>query len=238
MTIREAWRSKGSVSLRLQLVLKRLLDIAVGGGALLASAPLIAVIAVLVRVRLGSPVLFRQERLGFQGRPFELTKFRSMSVAHDSDGRPLPDSERLTLFGRSLRGHALDELPSFANVLRGDMSLVGPRPLLVEYESLYSVEQARRHSMPPGMTGPVIIAGRNVLSWEEKFQLDLTYMDDWSFALDLKILFLTGLAVLTARGASASNHSTMPKFRGASVSDEDDRSAVSSPDRIPERDRL
>jgi lipopolysaccharide/colanic/teichoic acid biosynthesis glycosyltransferase len=174
--------------------------------------PLFLVVAVLVRWRLGSPIFFRQKRPGRGEQIFEMIKFRSMRSAVDAMGRVLPDSERLTPFGRRLRSTSLDELPELINVLRGDMSLVGPRPLLVDYLERYSAEQRRRHLVPPGLTGWVQVNGRNALSWEEKFALDVWYVEHRSFWLDLRILFLTVRQVLSRRGISAAGESTMPEF--------------------------
>ena len=194
---------------------KRLFDILVSAGALLLLAPLLALIAWLVHRHLGAPVLFRQQRPGRNGIPFELVKFRSMRDAVDARGEPLPDGERLTPFGRFLRASSLDELPELWNVLRGDMSLVGPRPLLMEYLPLYDAEQFRRHAVRPGITGWAQVNGRNALSWEQKFALDVWYVDRCSLALDLRILWLTALSVLKREGISAEGHVTMPKFTGS-----------------------
>jgi lipopolysaccharide/colanic/teichoic acid biosynthesis glycosyltransferase len=171
-------------------------------------------VAVLVRIRLGSPVLFIQRRPGLHGRHFDLLKFRTLSEARNEEGQMLPDGDRLTAVGRMMRSASLDELPSLWNVLRGDMSLVGPRPLLMEYLPLYSPEQARRHEVLPGITGWAQVNGRNVLSWEERFKLDVWYVDHVSLALDLRILFRTVVEVLTQRGVSAPSHATMPRFTG------------------------
>lgn len=173
-----------------------------------------AVVAVLVRVRLGAPVLFRQERPGRGGRPFDLVKFRTMSDARGPDGQLLPDDQRLTGFGRWLRATSLDELPELWNVLRGDMSLVGPRPLLMEYMPLYSQTQRRRHDVRPGITGWAQVHGRNAVNWNERFVLDIWYVDHRSLALDLRILLLSLGAVVTRRGIAADGHATMPRFRG------------------------
>lgn len=194
---------------------KRLFDLLVSATALLLLAPLLALIAWLVRRRLGAPVLFRQLRPGRNGMPFEIVKFRTMRDAVDAHGEPLPDHERLTPFGRWLRASSLDELPELWNVLKGDMSLVGPRPLLMEYLPLYDAEQFRRHAVRPGVTGWAQVNGRNALSWEEKFRLDLWYVDHQSFALDLKILALTLAKVLAREGISAAGEATMPKFTGS-----------------------
>ena len=176
--------------------------------------PLIG-IAVMVRFKLGSPVLFRQTRPGLQGKPFQMVKFRTMRDAIGPDGQPLPDSERMTPFGSFLRSASLDELPELWNVLKGDMSLVGPRPLLMEYLPLYSPEQARRHEVRPGVTGWAQINGRNALSWEEKFRLDVWYVDNQSFWLDLKILALTVKKVFVREGISAAGEETAAKFTGS-----------------------
>jgi len=175
--------------------------------------PVLAVVALLVRIKLGSPVFFRQQRPGRGEGIFEMIKFRSMRDARDGQGRPLPDSERLTPFGRRLRSTSLDELPELINVLRGEMSLVGPRPLLVEYLPRYSTEQRRRHEVPPGLTGWVQVNGRNALSWDEKFALDVWYVDHRGFWLDLRILFRTVWQVVARHGISAAGDATMPEFR-------------------------
>lgn len=197
------------------MMLKRLFDLFVAATALLLLAPLLLVLAWLVRRRIGTPVLFRQLRPGLHGRPFELLKLRSMREALDERGRPLPDAERLTPFGRLLRASSLDELPELWNVLRGDMSLVGPRPLLMEYLPLYSPEQARRHAVRPGITGWAQVNGRNALSWEEKFRLDVWYVDHRSFRLDLRILLLTLRRVLAREGINAEGEATMARFTGS-----------------------
>ena len=172
-------------------------------------------LAAMVRMKLGAPVLFRQVRPGKDGLPFEMIKFRTMRDAFGEDGRPLPDAERMTSFGQLLRASSLDELPELWNVLKGDMSLVGPRPLLMEYLPLYSPEQYRRHDVRPGITGWAQVNGRNALSWEEKFRLDVWYVDNQSIWLDLKILFLTVKKVLMRDGISAAGEATMPKFTGS-----------------------
>jgi lipopolysaccharide/colanic/teichoic acid biosynthesis glycosyltransferase len=193
---------------------KRLFDVAVAAPALVLLSPLILATALAVRWKMGSPVLFRQKRPGLGGKPFELVKFRTMLNANDRNGRPLADAERLTRFGRVLRATSLDELPQLWNVLKGDMSLVGPRPLLMEYLPRYSPEQARRHDVRPGLTGWTQVNGRNALGWDAKFALDVWYVDNRSFLLDLKILFKTAAALLRPRGISASGHATMPEFLG------------------------
>ena len=176
---------------------------------------LIAVIALLVRIRLGKPVLFRQLRPGLHGQPFTLLKFRTMLEALDTNGSPLPDAERLTAFGHFLRRWSLDELPELYNVLRGDMSLVGPRPLLMEYLPLYTAEQARRHDVRPGLTGWAQVNGRNAIGWDQKFAFDLWYVDHASLSLDLRILWLTVRNVFTRHGISAEGEATMPRFTGS-----------------------
>lgn len=193
---------------------KRLLDLAVALPALVVLAPVIALTAGLVRAKLGTPVLFRQQRPGLHGRPFQLLKFRTMRDAVDARGEPLPDEARLTAFGRRLRATSLDELPTLWNVVRGDMSLVGPRPLLMEYLPRYTPEQARRHDVRPGITGWAQVNGRNALSWDEKFRLDVWYVDHRSLALDLRILWTTLRKVFVREGISHPGHATMEKFRG------------------------
>lgn len=193
---------------------KRAVDLALAGIALAVLSPVLAIVALVVRVGMGSPVLFRQTRPGLGGRPFELLKFRTMRAAHHEAGRPLSDAERLTPLGKSLRSTSLDELPQLWNVIRGDMSLVGPRPLLTEYLSLYSPEQARRHEVRPGLTGWAQVNGRNTLSWERRFELDVWYVDHWSLALDLRILWLTLLRVSRREGIDQEPGVTMERFRG------------------------
>lgn len=193
---------------------KRLFDVVVSATALVLLAPLIAVVAVAVRARLGSPIFFRQARPGLRGAPFTLVKFRSMVSTVEKDGRVLTDAERMTGFGRFLRSTSLDELPELWNVLKGDMSLVGPRPLLLQYLPLYSSFQMRRHEVRPGLTGWAQVNGRNALDWQQRFALDVWYVDHVSFALDLKILFLTLVQVLRRRGISAEGEATMPYFQG------------------------
>jgi len=195
--------------------MKRSLDIVAAFLGLLVLSPVIVVLALLIRRRMGAPVLFRQTRPGLHGRPFEMIKFRTMLDAFDKGGRPLPDSERLTPLGRWLRGTSLDELPELWNVLKGEMSLVGPRPLLMEYLPLYTAEQARRHEVRPGITGWAQVNGRNALSWEEKFALDVWYVDNQSLGLDLKIIGMTIWKVLRREGIAASGEATMPRFEGS-----------------------
>ena len=194
--------------------MKRMFDLVLSLILLLLLSPLIAFVALLVQVSLGSPVLFRQVRPGLHGQPFEIYKFRTMTDRRDAGGEPFPDADRLTSFGRLLRRTSLDELPQLFNVLKGDLSFVGPRPLLMEYLPLYSAEQARRHEVRPGITGWAQVNGRNALSWEERFRLDVWYVDHRSFRLDMKILWLTLLRVIHPEGVNQPGHATMDKFRG------------------------
>jgi sugar transferase EpsL len=195
---------------------KRWLDLALTLPALVLLSPLFAAVTLLVAARLGRPVLFRQRRPGRGGRLFTLLKFRTMREATDASGQPLPDSDRLTPFGRFLRRTSLDELPELWNVVRGEMSLVGPRPLLIQYLDRYTPEQARRHDVPPGITGSAQIAGRNALSWEEKFQHDVWYVDHVSLRTDLGILLRTPFELVSGRGISHPGHDTAPEFMGTS----------------------
>lgn len=195
-------------------MIKRLFDILASATALVLLSPVIAIVAWQISRKMGSPVLFRQTRPGLNGRPFQMVKFRTMKDAVDAEGNPLPDSERLTPFGQFLRSSSLDELPELWNVLKGDMSLVGPRPLLMEYLPLYSTEQYRRHEVRPGVTGWAQVNGRNSLSWDEKFKLDVWYVDNRSLWLDIKILFLTVKKVLVRDGISAEGEATMSRFMG------------------------
>ena len=199
--------------------MKRLFDFVLAALALLLLGIPLLFLMLQVRRKLGSPALFRQIRPGLGGRPFEMVKFRTMTDECDSTGLLLPDADRLTAFGRFLRASSLDELPEFWNVLKGDMSLVGPRPLLMEYLPLYSTEQSRRHSVRPGITGWAQVNGRNALSWEEKFNLDLWYVDNCSTWLDIRILGLTVRKVLLREGISAVNEATMPRFVGPGSGD-------------------
>jgi lipopolysaccharide/colanic/teichoic acid biosynthesis glycosyltransferase len=195
-------------------LIKRTFDFLASSFALILLSPVIAVVAWQIRRKMGSPVLFRQVRPGLDGKSFEMVKFRTMKDALDAEGNPLPDSERLTAFGQFLRSSSLDELPELWNVLKGDMSLVGPRPLLMEYLPLYSPEQYRRHEVRPGVTGWAQVNGRNTLSWEDKFALDVWYVDNRSFLLDIKILFLTVKKVVVRDGISADGEATMTRFYG------------------------
>lgn len=195
--------------------MKRLFDVVVSACALLVLALPLLVVIWMVRRKLGSPVFFAQVRPGMHGKPFKMVKFRSMTSERGTDGELLPDAERLTPFGRFLRSTSLDELPELWNVLKGDMSLVGPRPLLMEYLPLYSPEQARRHEVRPGITGWAQVNGRNAISWEDKFKLDVWYVDHCSLWLDIKILWLTVKKVLVREGISAAGEATMGKFTGS-----------------------
>ena len=195
-------------------MLKRLLDIIIASIALILLSPLYAFVAYKVKKNLGSPVLFRQVRPGLRGKPFEMIKFRTMKDAVDAQGNPLPDSERLTPFGKMLRSTSLDEMPELWNVIKGDMSVVGPRPLLTEYLPLYNAEQAKRHHVRPGMTGHAQVNGRNAIGWEEKFKLDTWYVENQSTLLDFKIMFKTVHKVLAKDDISAEGEVTMTKFTG------------------------
>ena len=194
---------------------KRLFDLLVSLLLLILLSPVMLVTAVLVRVKLGRPVLFSQERPGLNGKLFRLFKFRTMRDSYDNQGKPLPDEQRLTRFGRFLRASSLDELPELVNVLKGEMSLVGPRPLLTAYLERYTPEQARRHEALPGITGWAQVNGRNALTWEDKFRLDVWYVDHQSFWLDLKILFLTLRKALKREGINAPGSATAPEFMGS-----------------------
>jgi sugar transferase EpsL len=195
--------------------MKRTVDLAVTLVGLLLLSPLLLLLGLLVRTRLGTPVLFRQTRPGLQGRPFVMFKFRTMTNARDADGNLLPDQVRLTGFGRFLRSSSLDELPELINVLRGEMSLVGPRPLLMEYLPLYSPQQARRHEVHPGITGWAQVNGRNAIAWDEKFRLDEWYVDHHTLRLDARILWMTVARVFLREGISKDGHATMPFFTGS-----------------------
>ena len=194
--------------------MKRLLDITVSVFGMVLLSPVFLVLWVMVRRQLGSPVLFRQVRPGLDGRPFEMLKFRTMRDSIDADGVALPDSERLTEFGKRLRATSLDELPELWNVLKGDMSLVGPRPLLMEYLPLYSPTQARRHEVRPGITGWAQVNGRNAISWEQKFALDVWYVENRSLWLDLKILFMTVAKAIRREGITGDNSVSAERFTG------------------------
>tara|TARA_B100000614_G_C14441463_1_gene450383 strand:+ start:161 stop:754 length:594 start_codon:yes stop_codon:yes gene_type:complete len=194
--------------------MKRLFDIVCAGTALLLLSPVLGVLALIIRLQMGSPVVFRQIRPGRDAVPFQMIKFRTMLDAVDSDGNPLPDAERMCRLGQFLRSTSLDELPELWNVLKGNMSLVGPRPLLMEYLPLYSAEQRRRHEVRPGITGWAQVNGRNAISWDEKFRLDVWYVDNRSFWLDLKIIWMTIGKVFKRDGIAAEGSATMEKFTG------------------------
>jgi lipopolysaccharide/colanic/teichoic acid biosynthesis glycosyltransferase len=196
-------------------MLKRLFDIFASALALMCLLPFLVTVALLVRLKLGRPVIFNQVRPGLHGHAFRIFKFRTMTDERGQDGKFLPDALRLTPFGLSLRASSIDELPELWNVLKGEMSLVGPRPLLMEYLPLYTAEQARRHEVRPGITGWAQVNGRNAISWEEKFKLDVWYVDHWSLWLDLKILWLSVKKVMTRDGISAAGEATVSKFKGS-----------------------
>ncbi|WP_180041232.1 MULTISPECIES: sugar transferase [unclassified Acinetobacter] len=196
-------------------MLKRLLDIVIASSALVLLSPVYALVAHKVKKNLGSPVLFRQVRPGLHGKPFEMIKFRTMKDALDAEGNPLPDSERLTPFGKMLRATSLDEMPELWNVIKGDMSIVGPRPLLMEYLPLYNSEQAKRHNVRPGITGYAQVNGRNAISWEKKFELDTWYVENQSLWLDFKIMLKTIKKVIAKDDISAEGEATMSKFTGS-----------------------
>lgn len=194
---------------------KRLFDLVLTIPALVILSPVLVVFGFFVRVKLGTPVLFRQQRPGLGGRPFWLLKFRTMTDARGADGVLLSDAQRLTAFGRFLRAASLDELPELMNVLKGDMSLVGPRPLLMQYLERYTPEQARRHEVRPGLTGWAQVNGRNAITWEEKFKLDVWYVDNWSLWLDVKIIAMTIWKILKREGISQPGQATMEEFKGS-----------------------
>ena len=202
-----------------QLFGKRLFDVLIAGIALVVLAPLLALLALLVRATMGAPVLFRQDRPGLHGAPFTLYKFRTMLDTRDAHGNLLDDDARLTAVGRFLRSTSLDELPELVNILKGDMSLVGPRPLLMEYLLRYTPEQMRRHDVVPGLTGWAQVSGRNALDWDEKFARDVWYVDNRSFLLDLRILAATALIVLRRQGISQPGHATAEKFTGTTAAE-------------------
>ena len=195
--------------------IKRLADILVAGAALVCLSPIMAVTACLIRFTLGSPAIFRQRRAGFLGRPFDMTKFRTMTDERDEKGQLLPDSQRLTRLGAFLRKTSVDELPQLWSVLQGDMSIIGPRPLPVEYLDLYTPEQSHRHTVPQGMVGWASVRGRNTNSWEKKFELDLWYVDNWSLLLDIKIFFMAIATVLSGKGVNEEGSATSPSFTGS-----------------------
>lgn len=199
----------------MQKFIKRAIDVLASSIGLLLLSPILVIVAILVRIKLGSPIFFTQNRVGKYGKIFKMIKFRTMLDATDKWGEPLPDEERLTSFGKLLRSTSLDELPELINVLKGDMSLVGPRPLLVEYIELYSEEQFRRHEVRPGITGWAQVNGRNTLAWNERFKMDVDYVDSQDLAFDIKILFLTVFKVLKRDGISQDGNVTMEKFNGS-----------------------
>lgn len=201
--------------MKLARTFKRASDLTAALLAIVLLSPLMLAVTLAIRIKTGGPALFTQERPGLNGKIFKIYKFRTMTNARDADGNLLPDHERLFPLGRLLRKTSLDELPQFFNVLRGELSLVGPRPLLVKYLPLYSPEQARRHDVPPGITGWAQVNGRNALSWDERLALDVWYVDHWSVWLDLKILGMTMVKVLKRSGVSAEGHATMPEFTGS-----------------------
>jgi len=208
----EEWENRIFMIRRLQ---KRMLDLALVMPGLTMLSPFLLCIALAVRVKLGSPVLFCQDRPGQGGRPFKLYKFRTMTNEADTEGQPLPDAERLTRFGKFLRSTSLDELPELWNVLKGDMSLVGPRPLLEEYLPLYSTRQARRHEVKPGLTGWAQVNGRNALTWEDRLEMDVWYVENLTLCLDLKIIWMTLRIVLNREGISHQGSATMERFKGS-----------------------
>ena len=200
--------------MRFQNVVKRTIDIVCSGLGLIVLSPILLITAVLIRIKLGSPIFFTQDRLGKDGKVFKMIKFRTMLDSVDKWGEPLPDEERMTSFGQLLRSTSIDELPELINVFKGDMSLVGPRPLLVEYKELYSPEQFRRHEVRPGITGWAQVNGRNTLGWSERFKLDVEYVDNYNIFMDIKILLMTVLKVVKRDGISQEGHVTMEKFNG------------------------
>ncbi|EHP47275.1 MAG: sugar transferase [Clostridium perfringens] len=198
-----------------RIFIKRILDIFVALGLLIALFPVIVIVAVLVKTKLGSPIIFTQERVGKDNKIFKMIKFRTMKECIDKDGNILPDEDRLTSFGKKLRSSSLDELPELINILKGDMSLVGPRPLLVDYLPLYSKEQIRRHEVLPGLTGWAQINGRNSIKWKKKFELDVWYVENWNLKLDIKIIFLTIIKVFKMDGINQNAEITMERFNGS-----------------------
>lgn len=198
-----------------QIFIKRILDICIALGSLIVLFPVIVIVAVLVKTKLGSPIIFTQERVGKNNKIFKMIKFRTMKQCIDKYGNMLPDEERLTSFGKKLRSSSLDELPELINILKGDMSLVGPRPLLVDYLPLYSKEQIRRHEVLPGLTGWAQINGRNSIKWKKKFELDVWYVENWNLKLDIKIIFLTIIKVFKMDGINQNAEITMERFNGS-----------------------
>ena len=198
-----------------RIFIKRILDICVALGLLIVLFPVIVIVAVLVKTKLGSPIIFTQERVGKNNKIFKMIKFRTMKQCIDKYGNMLPDEERLTSFGKKLRSSSLDKLPELINILKGDMSLVGPRPLLVDYLPLYSKEQIRRHEVLPGLTGWAQINGRNSIKWKKKFELDVWYVENWNLKLDIKIIFLTIIKVFKMDGINQNAEITMERFNGS-----------------------
>ncbi|WP_283701415.1 sugar transferase [Clostridium perfringens] len=198
-----------------RIFIKRILDICVALGLLIVLFPVIVIVAVLVKTKLGSPIIFTQERVGKDNRIFKIIKFRTMKECIDKEGNILPDEDRLTSFGKKLRASSLDELPELINILKGDMSLVGPRPLLADYIPLYSKEQIRRHEVLPGLTGWAQINGRNSIKWKKKFELDVWYVENWNLKLDIKIIFLTIIKVFKMDGINQNAEITMERFNGS-----------------------
>ncbi len=211
-------------------VIKRLLDIAASSAAIVLLSPLLAVIGILVRVKLGSPVIFSQVRPGYKGKLFRLRKFRTMTDERDEKGELKSDEERLTPFGKTLRSTSLDELPEFFNILKGEMSFVGPRPLLVQYLPLYNARQRKRHDVLPGLTGLAQVNGRNAITWEQKFEYDVEYVEKLSFLLDLKIVIATIGKVFAREGISAEGSATMDYFRGSQDSSDSAGAGTGAPD--------
>ena len=205
---------EGEKIVKFQNVVKRTIDIVCSGLGLIILSPILLITAILIRIKLGSPIFFTQDRVGKDGKVFKMIKFRTMLDAVDKWGEPLPDEERMTPFGKFLRSTSIDELPELINVFKGDMSLVGPRPLLVEYKELYSPEQFRRHEVRPGITGWAQVNGRNSLSWVDRFKLDVEYVNKYNLFMDIKILFMTVFKVLKRDGISQEGHVTMEKFNG------------------------
>lgn len=197
---------------RIQLCIKRLFDATVSLALIILLAPLMLIIALLIWLTMGRPILFRQRRVGYQGRVFTIYKFRTMIEKYDEHGNPFPDEQRLTRFGKFLRETSLDELPELFNVLKGDMSLVGPRPLLVEYMPYYTPEERRRHNMKPGITGWAQVNGRNAITWDQKLALDVWYVDNWNLWLDFKIILMTITKVIKREGVSANGYATAPRL--------------------------
>lgn len=197
------------------IFIKRILDVCIALCSIIGLLPVIIIVSILVKIKLGSPIIFTQERVGKDNKIFKMIKFRTMKQCIDKDGNMLPDEERLTSFGKKLRSSSLDELPELINILKGDMSLVGPRPLLVDYLPLYSKEQIRRHEVLPGLTGWAQINGRNSIKWKKKFELDVWYVENWNLKLDIKIIFLTIIKVFKMDGINQNAEITMERFNGS-----------------------